>query len=226
LTMEQEAPDVAVQVRRDQKKRARSSSGPASRRAVVRMKNWGPSKLRSSINFIARSYIGANIVSTAAGLDVKGGFAFQLDALPNYTEITALYDTYRICKIQAKFIPANTNHPSGGAATIIPPFYTVIDYDNASTPAALNDLAQYSTFRIHQVNKGDPAVRYFTPRVAIALYGGAFTRYGEGKAKTWCDTQSADVQHYGIKYYWPTGVTDIMTLTPIFKFYIQCKNVI
>jgi len=39
--MEQEAPDVAVQVRRAPKKRARSSYGPASRRAVVRMKNWG-----------------------------------------------------------------------------------------------------------------------------------------------------------------------------------------
>lgn len=155
-------------------------------------------------------------ITSPASVDVSGVIGPSLSQFPGYTDLTSLFDQYRIIQIQIDFVPSSS---SG----VYVPFYSAIDYDDYTVAAGLGDLLQYQTLMVTQ--SAAVHTRVFNPRIAAAAYGGVvFTSYANLPGTTWIDVASPSVNYYGLKYYWPAGASTGI-LTPVVKAVIQCRSV-
>jgi hypothetical protein len=134
------------------------------------------------------------LITPSVTVETDGAYAFSLGSLPDYTEFTALFDTYRIISVRICFYPLFTDT---SATVAYPPIHTVIDYDDNNT-LALNILNEYDSLQV--VQTGQFFERTLTPRIALAAYSGVFTSFSQPPAKSWIDCASPNVTHYGLKY--------------------------
>lgn len=150
-------------------------------------------------------------LNAGAGVNTYGslGMPFQIQNLPNHTEFTTLFDSYRINKVVVKMYPYSTvNAVSVAGAPNGNPdacgfVHFAIDHDDASAPTAdeagIRDLMQYPSYRRQRVVGTRPVVCVIKPKLAKAVYQSALiTAYAEGK-REWVDCTYPDVPHYGFK---------------------------
>lgn len=179
------------------------------------------------------------ISSATAATKSFGYFTFnaQLGDVPNYGEFTQLYDQYKIVGCRLRLIPYATGALTGAAAAAAAQqsavfIHSVIDRDDvaASTAseAGVNAIRQYTSYRCTNPFKsgGRGFKAYFKPRVATAVYRGAFTGY-KNEAWGWCDCDYVDVQGYGLK-----AIVEVLSggsAIPLFfkveiTFYLKFRN--
>ena len=160
----------------------------------------------------------------------NNGAAFTLNSLPNYTEFTGLFDVYRIRKVVVTFICDRATASVGAAAvanTLTPNLWVCTDYDDATPLATEGDWSQVEGAKYKQLDR--PVTWTVYPRVAAALYGGAFTSYGN--TNMWVDLGSPGVQWYGIKWAYDmysaagAGATILSHINIHFNLTIECKGV-
>lgn len=128
-----------------------------------------------------------------------GGTTWQVFSLPNYTELTALYDQYRIDYVEMEFFySVNT---SSGTTFPLPIIYLAKDYnDPGSAPVTI--LQQYEncvTWQIGEQRGDGKKVIRVKPNVDINVYN---TPVSSGYARSkpiFIDTNSPNVPHYGAK---------------------------
>jgi hypothetical protein len=166
-----------------------------------------------------RTFNAASVVADPL-VEKPGSVYIDLGSLPNSTEFTSLFDSYRILGAEVNFIPVNVTGPGSSLGT----FASAIDYDDANI-APLADLEQYSSYMEVPSNVG--VVRRFIPRTALAAYSGVFTSFARAPAGQWIDAASATVQHYGCKF----SISAIPGSTagdPVYRIRIkvifQCRN--
>ena len=152
---------------------------------------------------ITRTVASGNFAAGAAGVDAFGAANFQLSQLSNYTDITNMYDEYRIKAVKWYIVPNQPTNTTAVGAASTPVFISSVDYNDSATPTLKTTILQSDTARVHgPLNK--MYTRTFKPNVALAAYAGAFTSYANVEDQ-WIDTGSPNVQHYGIKW----GVVDV-----------------
>jgi len=167
-----------------------------------------------------------NIDSTTVG--TGGGYYFRLNQLPNYAEFTALFDAYRINKVVMRFIPQynqiNTN-TNVGAPVTVPLMYTVIDYDDVTSPTGGVDLQQYASCKTMAGNK--PFTMVIVPKTATPVYrNNVASAYLQNNPRQWIDCTYPDVEHYGVRFFMnPSLVLAQFSYTVEATFYIAFKNV-
>lgn len=141
---------------------------------------------------------------TSTLAETNRSISIRLVDIPGYTELTALYDQYKIGLCEVAFMPSAT---TSNTSTIMNyGVASVIDHDDANTLSIFNDYAQYQSCAVHASLK--PFKRVFTPRLAVAAYSGAFTSYAN-VGDMWIDAASASVEHYGVKVWIGTTNTAI-----------------
>lgn len=164
----------------------------------------------TGLHYFKRRYVVANVTASTSGAgirsDAAGAMSFNLNSLPNSSEFSALFDEYKIMKVSLKWVPFgdSVDMPiatmTGTSSLLSPggPLITVVDYDDNTAPTAAADLLQYQTSKVTPIPK--PLSMTIRPKFATEVYrSGLSTAYG---ARTgWLDTDSADVPHYGVKYY-------------------------
>lgn len=165
-------------------------------------------------------------VSYTNALEIFGVITFALTDLPDYTEFTALFDLYRLRKVVLTFRPAFNNATAGTAASApITYNYTVIDYDDANALASDGIAQEYQTCQVH--TNYEKFTRVVYPRLASAVYSGAFTSFASTGNTQWLDAASPGVLYYGLKYNIEPSLQG--TTTPVWyidmKYYIELKNV-
>jgi hypothetical protein len=175
-----------------------------------------PKRDKEIHNFYLSASRGA--ITTSTTIPSAGALTFILQDLPAYTELTALYDQYRIMKVKVEFIVTGATNPLTGPPGLI---LTALDYNDATTPASVNELVQYET--VQSVPVGNYFERTLQPRSAVAAYSGVFTSFANVYAQ-WIDTASSSVVHYGIKYYIPAIATSVYTISPIAHYHVQCRS--
>lgn len=156
-----------------------------------------------------------------AVIPTPGGIGFALNDLPDFGEYTALFDAYRIIKVDLTMYPykiAGVN-PSG---PVLINLYTVTDPDDA-TPIGVDAMRQYANFRV------TPATRVFRqtiyPKVATQVYNGVAAAYAQPKAPVWIDCANADVVHYGFKWtYDPSLVTETYGWRLECRYFLEFKG--
>lgn len=151
---------------------------------------------RNTIHTWQQSYVGP-VIQGSATLEVDGVITVALSSFPNGASLAAVYDTYRIIAVKVVFVPVSPLETGNLSA----PIYTVLDYDD-STAVAITGLVQYDTLKVSPPDTFFE--RTFTPAIAVAVYSGAFTSFGQRRLQ-WLDCSSDGVVHYGLKYAVPSS---------------------
>jgi hypothetical protein len=172
---------------------------------------------RNKVHSFHRSLSIGNITSSATA-EVDGSVAVTLGGFPDFSDFTNLFDAYRIAQVSVEFYPLFLDTT---ATTNYPPIATVIDYDDASS-TSYSLLQEYDSLQI--VNTGVYFERTFIPRIASAVYSGAFTSFAQSKGLTWIDAASTGVIHYGLKYALPEAGAANPVWSVTVHAIIQCRN--
>jgi len=121
---------------------------------------------------------------------------FQLNYLDQYTSYTAIYDQYRIDKVDVTFWPQFRANSMAQTGAVVPLIYVVVDLDDASAPTSIGFLEQYQNCVVRNDERAFTVS--FQPHVALAAYRGGFTGFANA-GNQWIDSASPDIAHYGIK---------------------------
>jgi len=171
-------------------------------------------------NRIVDFYLSAvrGAISSSTTVPAAGAITFILQDLPAFSDLTNLYDQYRILSVRVEFVMTGATNPLTGPPGI---FTTAIDYNDANSPASINELMQYESVQVVPI--GQYFERTLKPRSAVATYSGVFTSFGNVYGQ-WLDAASSSVIHYGIKYFIPAVPTSVYTFSPIAHYHVQCRS--
>lgn len=162
-------------------------------------KKYGPrnSKYAPKITSIRQVSNLGTVTSTATG-DTLQVLKFNFDDIPGYSDLAAVFDQYKLDKVDLRFVPNGTNAAlvGGGASQIRSVLYTVFDPNDAVAPGTLNELIQYQNCTMTPYC--DELKRTVYPRLSVNSSDeeGTITLSPAG---TWCSTSQKDVDWYGLK---------------------------
>jgi len=154
-------------------------------------------ELNNSLITRKETYIYGSISVAAAA--VFNGIDFLWSSCASSASLAAVYDQYRILKCKVDFLPVFTDIVANATGTSNPGnLHTIIDYDDAVSPANTQAMAKYSTYRsVTAVRRHRVTVK---PMSAVGAYSGVvFTGFDSVYAQ-WHQTTSNAINHYGVKY--------------------------
>jgi len=137
-----------------------------------------------------------------------------LNAVPNYTEFTALFDYYRIKCVHIKMVytnnVANTTSAVGTAQSIaLPTIQAMFDYDDGNAPTTEGELLQRPGVRLVTQGTNGPLDFSVNPKYANQILTDAGVQpAGIGKASDWLDGNFPGIPHFGYKMWltpWPAA---------------------
>lgn len=165
---------------------------------------------------------------TLGGMALNVGGARQMD-LPNSSELTALYDQYKIDWVEVDFIFSNNQSSVNSPGTNMPIMWVCKDYDD-SNAASVTDIQQYESAKCWQM--GEVGKTHFKMRVRPKL---ASSVYNTGVSGTYSpqsgfiDTAYTNVPHFGIKLAYdpiktPASATLVGYLSINAKYHLTMKH--
>lgn len=141
------------------------------------------------------------------------GRSFQLDEIKNFSELTSLYDQYKITHIKAYAswspfagLSEDTAWNAAGASAsaalgsgmLTPILWFMPDYDDDSTPT-MAEIEQSSRAKCVRLNPHKTFKFNIKPATLTAVYQAVTSAYSP-KWKTRLDCANDDVPHYGMKW--------------------------
>lgn len=181
--------------------------------------------VRKDVHYFTRSFAQSVISGNVVNAPWVGAYSFSLSQLPGLTDFTTLFDRYKITHVQLKFYLKQDPSAQAAASAIYPKLYSVKDYDDATSPANVDELRQHSKCRIAVLHPNRPVTLNVKPAVLAQAYRGVSTVTYSPQWKTWIDMAQTDVPHYGLKL-----AIDDLTVTTYQvlvegKMWFQCKDV-
>lgn len=202
-------------------RRSRRAQQAPRRRIAEFNTNQRPTPAPRDPVFRVTRMLDNGILTSNTVADIFPNYNYALQYLTAYSEFTALFDQYRITRIETTFMPTITEISALGSFTNSY-LLTAIDYDDSNAYATLNDALQVATASITPLTK--PVTRGFSPRLALAAYSGTFTSYAQAPPGQWVDCASPGVQHYGLKCAVPlTG--SIQTWRVLHRYFLEFRRV-
>lgn len=186
--------------------------------------NWQPPTLYKQITGVHRfqRVVQLSDITSSATSDTWThlGYSFNLAQIAAYSEITNLFDWYRISGVKLTFMPLQSEASIASSWAGIPTMVYVKDFNDASAPTSQTDLMQYPGVRTMRLSR--PISIYIKPRCSQAVGGTTVIAKAEGKNGQWIDTSAVDVIHYGVK-------ASILNNAPFrclvfLKLYVEAKN--
>lgn len=177
-----------------------------ARRGATRTPRW---KRSYGVVKIKRTTYGGNWnQSTVSTSGFWRYLTYSLQDMNNYTELTALFDEYKITGLKVDFIPRYDNFAGSNTTDVVQPnvtnqtgnwVTTYIDPATSITPSGTFTSSTFNTF-IENCN-GRAKMRqglrkfslFFRPKIANDIGGTSTSR----QAPTWISTSSPSVAHSG-----------------------------
>lgn len=150
-------------------------------------------------------------------------YTFSIDQLPNYTEITNLYDMYKIKCVVLKFVPLYTSADVNPLATGVQvlPIHTVIDNSDKTALTSVQDAMEYSTYKMTR-GLSIHTRKVYPKQLQFVDDGGVATL---GDIKTgWIRSESPGVDHLGVKAHIPAATAASVVYQVFATYYIQVKQ--
>jgi len=146
--------------------------------------------LKRRSTFTNSGWLTTNNVSFTAG-----SYTFiPSTIIPDFAQLAAVFDQYRIVKIQAWFVPRTTTSTSN--ATNLGQAVSVVDYDDGASLGSFAAGTEYENSLIGPGNCGH--YREFKPHIALAAYQGTFVGFAN-VSDEWIDASYGTVQYFGLK---------------------------
>lgn len=188
--------------------------------ATFRTGSFPPNPTRGKVYTFCEQEILPDI-SQLSGSESLGAYDFRLANLTNSASYTAIFDTYRIEKVEMLFVPYFNANSVGFATNTIPPdLFLVVDYDDATPAGSTVVLSQYSNMKCF--GPTDTAYLAFRPTIATGVWDGASSTLIPAGTQQgpWLDIGSTGIAHYGVKY----GVTaNVAASTNTQKWHVHAR---
>ena len=142
------------------------------------------------------------------------GVNFSLNDMPGFTELTSLYDYYKINRIKYQLIPYQTDSISTGTVNNVAnvPIFYAVDTTDATSPTSVNEVCEYNDHRTARIMDGFTI--FFKPKFADAT---AAQRDG------YVGTSNPSLNWFGLKVAIPP-TTNAMTYYQLWTIYVSCKD--
>lgn len=188
---------------------------------------WGKERI---FRFKRREHTSLALVMNGTAQNTYLGKNFQLDQTEQYTELTGLFDQYRIVGIRVQIFPRFNQFDIQGATstfTHVPQLIIAVDVDDAATPTDYRDVLTKDNAKVY-----DPYVPIdftFKPKIAMSAYGSAgFGQYAVGEGAQWVNSASDDVEYYGLKItFLPYSASNNDSNPPywdiVYTYFIECR---
>jgi len=147
----------------------------------------------------------------------------------NYAEYTALFDSYRIRKVEITMV-YNSNSSSVSGSPSLPIMSIVNDYDDTGA-TVLSSLQQYDSYRLVQfgnnTNNGK-VIQRCSPKIGtvVETTGGSAIA-SQNSNMTWIDCNNTTVLYCGVKGNYDNMNVSSATLgfiTMYIKYFVEFKN--
>lgn len=138
--------------------------------------------------------------------DVGMSLQFWLDSVLANSEITAMFDRYKITGVKLDVMyQQNTASSSGSSASILPVLYSSYDFDDATPPSLASDVTTRGYVRTHVLNANRTFSIFLKPRmpqVVNVLRNEQILSVNATNVRSqWIDSAVSDVPHYGVKFW-------------------------
>lgn len=154
-------------------------------------------------------------------------YTAQLCSAYNYADLTALFNEYRIDKVEMSI--SLLNGPSGRVETggLMPSVYVRYDPNDATMPTNFADLAQAANTKEFVFSEKTTHLYNFVPKASLQAYalgGGAGVGFAApANSAVWYDTSgpSAQIPMYGLKFWFrnfvgTAGYAPCIAFQPVF----------
>lgn len=156
-------------------------------------------------------------------------YTFQLSDLPNYTEITKLYDMYKIKSIRLRLVPLQNSNDVNPTASLVQsyPVHSVLDFTDTDISAlsgtnTLNDYLEYSTYKMTKGLREHK--RFFYPKQLQYAADGGVSTVADVK-NNWVRSESPGIDHLGVKIFIPGSTVANQLYYQVFAtYYILARN--
>lgn len=170
-----------------------------------------------------RTFSGGVLTQTAA--DQHFQYTFNLSNLPNYTELTNLYDQYKIKSVLFQLIPSVTSADTNPQASVVnmPSIHSVIDPTDGSPLTTLNDYLQYATYKRSNPLRVHKRLIYPKSQQSEMQSGGTIVI--ANPVSKWIRSENPNIDHQGLKLMIPAGVASSCTYQVFVTMYVLCKQI-
>jgi len=197
--------------RRSVRKASKSNNTGAPNRATDKI--MIQPRLKPVVRF-SRTVVGIyNIICDGINPSLSS-LVFNLSSLPNFTDYTNLFQSYRISKVKVRWDPEYTELTDAALVSnaVNVMFNSVVDQTDPSAPTAVGNVTQYQTCKSTPITKAH--VRTFEPAVLSS---------NQMPCNCYISTQNPNERHYGIKIgVDPTGVA--MTFRSTVTLWFECAG--
>jgi len=188
--------NIRHKANREQRKMTKQALQP-------RMRVKGKYVVKQPIHYFTRFVSRGTLNGTSGTSSSFGVKTFKISDVAGYAEFSAIYDFYKISAIQIRFIPAaNVTTTTVQQTFYSNRFFSVLDYNDNTTPTSLNDLREYGNCKMTPGTKIHK--RFFKPKLQVAVDedGGAGSSYGvvQFPKNPWVSMGSNQTEYFAIKY--------------------------
>lgn len=176
------------------RRRARKAYRMRRKRAKVARGRVGAKA--QPVHYFKRTRFYESALVIAPAVNQYQGVAFTLGDLPDVTDFTALYDQYKISKIEVKWLPRGNSSDVGSSGNISR-FFSVIDRDDDAVPSSIDQLTQYESLKVTPTTATH--ARSFKPSMRLETATGLGTTANTIVGPKWIDVTNTNVKHYGVK---------------------------
>lgn len=164
----------------------------------------------------------AQITLTPNVVAQNGLIQFKLNDIPQYTDISNLFDSYQITGVKVEFCPT-VNVVSAETTGEIPQILTCIDRNTSVALTGVDEVMAYQNCERHSATTYHS--RYFRPHY-IGNAVGALGNVPVEVNQNWIPTSSYILNHYGLQWACPIFQnTDDVKVEVWVTYYIKCKVV-
>lgn len=177
--------------------RKRQAANVANSRSLY-TKYHAPRALSQTTEYpIRRMYSPTAVQAGASWAD--GLLSFKIADLPDYTELTALYDQYRVDKLVVHFISSGNAIASVGAQDI-GTLLTAVDFDGGATGLTFNQFLSYESCEV--TSHGRDKIITIKPKAELAAIDvtPVNTSSALPAGNVWWDCSITGIQHHGVRY--------------------------
>lgn len=143
-------------------------------------------------------------------------FNFSMNDMPGYSELTGLFDFYKLTGVLFHCIPykqTDSNSVGGTNNTFQTPIFYAIDRSDSASPTTVGEILEYNDHKITTVWKG------FKCYIKNPKFSDATSASREG----WVSTSNPSLNWYGLKLAIPpTNVAT--TFYVVITYYVKCKD--
>jgi len=172
-----------------------------------------PRTIMSKTDVFKRTFQGSLAGTGAAAFSQ---LSFNINQLPNPTDLTNLFSEYRISFAKVKVTLRNQIEPTNA----IPRIFIVRDYVNSTVPVNLDELREYSDLKTRKLSYTRPQVFTIRPATSV-LQGDGVTKVPVWRQ--WIPSTSPSCNYLGFRIGFdpiPVG----QTIDFEFMLYVHCRK--